>query len=124
MSQTKIHQWYGHIFHLGEEVTYTDCEGNLLDDMDLVTREVFLPLLCCDESQVRGSSVSADNLLQRIPDQRPMLSSYSGSIGSRPGLDVSRDSLSGRKSPGYGSGRRSPYGKWKEIARTQSRTEI
>ena len=61
------------------------------------------------------SSVSADNLLQRM-DQRGMLSSRTGSVGSRGTLDasrntldVSRDNLSGRRSPGYGSGRRSPY---------------
>jgi len=50
----------------GEEVTYTDCEGVLLDDIDLVTREVFLPLLCSDESQTKSSSVSADRLMDQL----------------------------------------------------------
>ena len=62
-----------------------------------------------------SSSVSADNLLQRL-DQPGLLPSHSGSVGSRGTLDasrntldVSRDNLAGRRSP-YGSGRRSPYG--------------
>ena len=51
---------------IGEEVTYTDCDAVLLDDIDLVTREVFLPLLCADESHVKGSSVSADRLMDQL----------------------------------------------------------
>ena len=65
-----------------------------------------------------SSSVSADNLLQRL-DQRGLLPSQSGSVGSRATLDtsrntldVSRDNLTGRRSPGrrspYNTGRRSP----------------
>lgn len=54
-----------------------------------------------------ASSVSSDNLLQRL-EQRGVLP-RSASLGSRGALlDGSRDS--GRRSPGYAAGRRSPYG--------------
>lgn len=62
-----IYQWSWWLYPFaGEEVTYTDSDRVLLDDVDLVTREVFLPLLCSDEAQVKGSTVSADRLMDQL----------------------------------------------------------
>lgn len=47
-------------------MTYSDCDKILLDDIDLVTREVFLPLLCSDDTNARNMVVSADRLMDQL----------------------------------------------------------
>ncbi|XP_071959570.1 uncharacterized protein [Antedon mediterranea] len=48
--------------NIREDVVYTDCNAVALNQIDLLAREVYLPLLCTDGVQTYGS-VSADKLL-------------------------------------------------------------
>ena len=54
------------------EVTYTDCGDNVLLHLDMLTREIFLPLLCSDSHHASRNGVSADkvmDLLHRLMSQ-------------------------------------------------------
>ena len=47
-------------------MTYTDCNISVLENLDLLTREVFLPLLCSDETQMDKFAVSTDRLMDQL----------------------------------------------------------
>ena len=54
------------------EVTYMDCGDNVLLHLDMLTREIFLPLICSDTHHATRNGVSADkvmDILHRLMSQ-------------------------------------------------------
>ena len=50
-----------------EEVMYLDSADNALEQLDLVTREVYLPLLCTDQTHMANSyGISADKVMDLL----------------------------------------------------------
>ncbi|CAH1797693.1 unnamed protein product [Owenia fusiformis] len=49
--------------NIREEVYYTDCSDVPLEHIELLTREVYLPLLCIDQSHASALGINADKLM-------------------------------------------------------------
>ena len=45
---------------------YMDCGDNALNQLDMLTREVYLPLLCGDISHASSHGISADKLMDLL----------------------------------------------------------
>ena len=49
-----------------DEVMYMDCGENAMAQLDLLTREVYLPLLCADTQHAVNYGLSADRLMDLL----------------------------------------------------------
>ena len=50
----------------GEEIVYQDCIDNALLQLDLLTREIYLPLLCSEQGHASSYGLSADKLMDLL----------------------------------------------------------
>lgn len=63
-----------------DEVMYLDCSSNSLQQLDLLTREVYLPLLCTDVSHANSYGASADKLMDILHRLMATLETTEGHI--------------------------------------------
>ena len=49
-----------------EEIVYQDCTENVLSQVDLLTREIYLPLLCSEQGHAYSYGMSADKLMDLL----------------------------------------------------------
>ena len=57
---------YSPIPFLAEEIVYQDCTDNALSQVDLLTREIYLPLLCSEQGHASSYGLSADKLMDLL----------------------------------------------------------
>ena len=51
---------------LAEEIVYQDSTDNALSQVDLLTREIYLPLLCSEQGHASSYGMSADKLMDLL----------------------------------------------------------
>ena len=49
-----------------DEVMYIDCTSDSLEQVDLITREIYLPLMCSDLGHVGAYGISADKMMDLL----------------------------------------------------------